>query len=272
VSLAGPPPVPANPLLRLALDLKAERAVSIPFPPGDTRFSPSRTSRFLRDPLPLLLDGYARFGPVFTMRVFHHNVVWVLGPEANHHVLVANADNFSWREGHMSDLLPLLGRRPAHRGRGVPPGLAAGHAPRLPPRADRRLPCAHGGRDGARAGVVAARQPRGPLRVDPPGRAADRDARPLRPQRRRGPPGGAGLRGGPVVLGDGLRPPGPARPGDAVAADGRRPPAPGRPGVRRAGPPGGRGRAPGRPARPPARRHGRGRALACRAGRSATTS
>ncbi len=109
MSLAGPPPVPANPLVRLALDLRAERAATIPFPPGETRFSASRTSRFLREPLPLLLDAYERYGPVFTMRVFHHNVVWLLGPEANHHVLVTGAENFSWREGHMSDLMPLLG-------------------------------------------------------------------------------------------------------------------------------------------------------------------
>jgi cytochrome P450 len=109
VSLAGPPPAPANPLVRLALDLRAERAATIPFPPGETGFSARRTSRLLREPLELLLDAYERFGPVFTLRVFHHNVVWLLGPEANHHILVADADRFSWREGHMSDLLPLLG-------------------------------------------------------------------------------------------------------------------------------------------------------------------
>ena len=109
MSLAGPPPVPANPLVRLALDLKAERAATIPFPPGDTRFSMARTAGFLREPLGLLLDAYERFGPVFTLRVFHHNVVYLLGPEANHHILVANAENFSWRDGHLGDLMPLLG-------------------------------------------------------------------------------------------------------------------------------------------------------------------
>ncbi len=69
----------------------------------------ARTAGFLREPLALLLDAYERFGPVFTMRVFHHNVVYLLGPEANHHILVANAENFSWREGHLGDLMPLLG-------------------------------------------------------------------------------------------------------------------------------------------------------------------
>jgi cytochrome P450 len=61
------------------------------------------------DPLPLLLDAYERFGPVFTMRVFHGNSVFMIGPEANHYMTVSHASNFSWREGHMGDLTPLLG-------------------------------------------------------------------------------------------------------------------------------------------------------------------
>ena len=69
----------------------------------------TRTFGFLRDPLTLLLDAYERFGPVFTQRVFHSNIVFVLGPEANHHLLVSNAKNYSWREGHYGDLMPLLG-------------------------------------------------------------------------------------------------------------------------------------------------------------------
>ena len=43
----------------------------------------------------MLLDAYERYGPVFTLRVFHGNIVFALGPEANHHILVANAQNFS---------------------------------------------------------------------------------------------------------------------------------------------------------------------------------
>src|SRR4051794_10720646 len=31
------------------------------------------------------------------------------GPEANHYVTVSHAQNFSWRDGHMGDLIPLLG-------------------------------------------------------------------------------------------------------------------------------------------------------------------
>jgi cytochrome P450 len=69
----------------------------------------ARTMRFTRDPLNLLLEAYERHGPVFTQRIFHHNVVFMLGPAANHHLLVTHADNFSWRDGHYSDLIPLLG-------------------------------------------------------------------------------------------------------------------------------------------------------------------
>ncbi len=110
MSLAGPPP-PAitNPLARIAEDLRIERRLAVPFPPGHTRLSATRSFRFIREPLPVLLEAYGRFGPVFALRVFHQNVVFVLGPEANHHLLVSGAQNFSWREGHMADLIPFLG-------------------------------------------------------------------------------------------------------------------------------------------------------------------
>src|SRR5436305_15031618 len=57
----------------------------------------------------MLLDGYQRYGPVFTLRLFHSNVVFMLGPEANHYILVSNASNFLWREGHFRDLIGLMG-------------------------------------------------------------------------------------------------------------------------------------------------------------------
>jgi cytochrome P450 len=108
-SLAGPPPVSTNPVLRLTSDIRRERAVKDAFPPGETRPSMRRTRSFANDPLHLLLDAYERYGPVFTLRIFHGNVIFALGPEANHHILVANAQNYSWRDGHMGDLMPLLG-------------------------------------------------------------------------------------------------------------------------------------------------------------------
>jgi cytochrome P450 len=107
--VAPPPPAHTNPFVRMGLDLRAERAATVPFPPGDTRFSIARTMGFTRDPLTLLLQAYERYGPVFTQRVFHQNIIFVLGPEANHHLLVSHAANYSWREGHYGDLMPLLG-------------------------------------------------------------------------------------------------------------------------------------------------------------------
>jgi cytochrome P450 len=110
VALVGPPPLlNAKPLGVLKEDLRDERAATVPFPPGQTRVSLTRTRRFAADPLPMLLDGYERYGPVFTLRLFHSNVVFMLGPEANHYILVSHASNFLWREGHFRDLIGLMG-------------------------------------------------------------------------------------------------------------------------------------------------------------------
>src|SRR5436190_10085023 len=107
--LRPPPPVASNPLVRIAHDVAAERRATVAFPKGWTRFSLRRTTAFSRKPLPLLLEGYERFGPVFTIRILHGNVVFMLGPEANHYMTVSNAANFSWRDGHLGDMIPLLG-------------------------------------------------------------------------------------------------------------------------------------------------------------------
>ena len=106
---SAPPPTTTNPLRVLWGDMRADRAVRVPWPPGETGYSLARMRRFDRDPLGLLLESYERFGPVFTLKLFHHNAVFMLGPEANHYMLVSHAKNFLWREGHMRDLIPLLG-------------------------------------------------------------------------------------------------------------------------------------------------------------------
>jgi cytochrome P450 len=101
-----------NPLRRIAFDLSTERAArssGIPFPPGPMSFSLVRTRRFSQNPLPILLRSYERYGPVFSLRLLHSPVVFVLGPEANHFVTVSNASKFRWRDGSMGDLIPLLG-------------------------------------------------------------------------------------------------------------------------------------------------------------------
>jgi cytochrome P450 len=110
VALVGPPPLlNSSPLSVLLSDLREERAATVPFPPGETRLSMTRTRRFANEPLPMLLDAYERFGPIFTLRLFHSNVVFMLGPAANHYVTVSHASNFLWREGHFRDLIGLMG-------------------------------------------------------------------------------------------------------------------------------------------------------------------
>jgi retinoid hydroxylase len=110
VSLENPPPLNSyNPFVVLAEDVRDERSASVPFPPGDTRPSLARTRRFANDPLPVLLESYERYGPVFTLRLFHANAVFALGPEANHYITVSNASNFLWRTGYYRDLLAFAG-------------------------------------------------------------------------------------------------------------------------------------------------------------------
>jgi cytochrome P450 len=102
-----------NPIARIVAEVRAERTARAMgpegMPPGETSFSLARTHRMATDPLPVLLDCFERFGPVFSVRMLHSLNVFVLGPEANHHVTVSNARNFHWREGGFGELEPLLG-------------------------------------------------------------------------------------------------------------------------------------------------------------------
>jgi cytochrome P450 len=110
MALVGPPPMlNSRPLSVMLEDIRDERSAGVPFPPGETRFSLARTRRFAEEPLPMLLDAYERFGPIFTMRLFHSNVVFMLGPAANHYITVSHASNFTWRDGHFRDLIGLMG-------------------------------------------------------------------------------------------------------------------------------------------------------------------
>lgn len=97
-------------LPKVIADVRRERASHPELPPGETGFNPLRTHRLQRDSLRVLLDCYERYGPLFTLRVFHRLVVFMLGPEANHFVTVAGAEHFSWRRGMFGEqLIPLLG-------------------------------------------------------------------------------------------------------------------------------------------------------------------
>jgi retinoid hydroxylase len=108
--LVGPPPIrPSNPIAILAKDILDERRATVPYPRGETRFDMGRTRRFAHEPLPVLLEAYERYGPVFTLRILHEQVVFMLGPAANHYITVSHASNFLWRESHFRDLAGLLG-------------------------------------------------------------------------------------------------------------------------------------------------------------------
>jgi cytochrome P450 len=108
-----PPPeqMSDNPARRLFDDIRAELQVRRrgSYPPGPQNFDFGRTLRMANDPLPLLLSLYEEYGPVFSLRLLHHPVVFMLGPEANHFITVSDPENFHWRESSFGDLIPLLG-------------------------------------------------------------------------------------------------------------------------------------------------------------------
>jgi cytochrome P450 len=107
--VARPPEMSGNPVRRVVGDLWEEWRERGKFPPGHTDFSWKRTHQIAHDPLPLLLGAYEEFGPIFSLRLLHSRVVFMLGPEANHFVTVAQPENFHWRESSFGDLIPLLG-------------------------------------------------------------------------------------------------------------------------------------------------------------------
>jgi cytochrome P450 len=108
-----PPPkqLSANPVVRVLDDVRAEAKVRSrgTYPPGPQSFSFGRTLQAARDPLPMLLSLYEEHGPIFSARLLHSPVIFMLGPEANHFVTVAHPENFHWRESSFGDLIPLLG-------------------------------------------------------------------------------------------------------------------------------------------------------------------
>ncbi|HEX6665137.1 MAG TPA: cytochrome P450 [Solirubrobacterales bacterium] len=106
---ARPPQMSDNPVRRVVDDIAAEWRGRGRFPPGPGDFSLVRTHQVAHDPLPLLLGAYEEFGPIFSMRLLHSRVVFMLGPEANHFVTVGHPENFHWRESSFGDLIPLLG-------------------------------------------------------------------------------------------------------------------------------------------------------------------
>lgn len=111
VAAARPEPMQIGLLARVAGDVRRERRIRrrAKLPPGSTAPSWSHTSRIIADPLGLMLDHERRFGSVFTIRLLHEPIVWAVGAEVNHQILVSDFDAFQWREGRFADLWPLLG-------------------------------------------------------------------------------------------------------------------------------------------------------------------
>ncbi len=104
--VAPPEPLATNPVRALAGDLFNQVRVRQAFPPGPKDFDVRRTRDFTHDPLPILLSLYERYGPVFSVRVLHRRMVFMLGPEANQFVLVSHPELFHWREGFFGELTP----------------------------------------------------------------------------------------------------------------------------------------------------------------------
>jgi cytochrome P450 len=108
--MQAPPPERPPDLGRVLRDLRDERSIRAPLPPGELGFSLARTQRFQRETLEMLLAYHARYGPVFSFRSLHRRIVALIGPEANHFVTVSGAQNFSWRKGMFGEqLTPLIG-------------------------------------------------------------------------------------------------------------------------------------------------------------------
>ena len=111
--IGAPQPAPLEQRLfhSIADDMRRERRVRrrSALPAGSLAPSWANTRRIISDPLGLLLEHERRYGPVFTIRLLHEPIVWAIGAEVNHQILVSDFDAFHWREGRFADLWPLLG-------------------------------------------------------------------------------------------------------------------------------------------------------------------
>jgi cytochrome P450 len=104
-----PPRMSDNPVRRVLDDVLSERRARGLFPPGPGDFNLRRSRQMAHDPLPILLPLYREHGAIFSVRLLHARTVFMLGPEANHFILVEHPEHFHWREGSFGDLIPLLG-------------------------------------------------------------------------------------------------------------------------------------------------------------------
>ncbi|CAI5465414.1 unnamed protein product [Closterium sp. Yama58-4] len=54
--------------------------------------------KFMKGPIPLIQDAYAKYGSVFTVNVLHMRMTFLIGPEATTHFYKASEDQLSQRE------------------------------------------------------------------------------------------------------------------------------------------------------------------------------
>ena len=108
-TVPAPSRVSHNPVGRMVDDIRTQRRARSDFPPGLPDFDFARTRRMAHDPLSILLPLEQRHGPIFTVRLLHSRVIFMIGPEANHFVTVGHPECFRWRESSFGDLIPLLG-------------------------------------------------------------------------------------------------------------------------------------------------------------------
>ena len=108
-TVEAPSRMSSNPLSRVLGDVVSERRARGRYPPGPSDFDFARTRRMAHDPLSVLLPLEREHGPIFSVRLLHSRVVFMLGPEANHFITVEHPELFHWRESSFGDLIPLLG-------------------------------------------------------------------------------------------------------------------------------------------------------------------
>ena len=184
-NIGDPGPRPPFPAPRaIPADIADERRAARrgTFPPGATRPSFRNTRRFRHDILNLLLEYYQSYGPIFGVRIIFSYNLALIGPEANHFVLVSGRENFAWRNGRLGDLLTLIGDGLLTTDGALPRRRAGDHDAGLPSRSGHRVRRGHARRDGAGGRGADAERDARRLRMGPHAGDAGRDEGPVRLQ------------------------------------------------------------------------------------------
>ena len=109
--VARPRPRRFGALAFVAGDVRQEaRSLRRGGPPGSLDLNLRRTADMNTGRLlGTLLDLHQRYGPVFQTRVLQHRMVFLVGARATAYVLLEHPERFHWRDGHLGQLVPLLG-------------------------------------------------------------------------------------------------------------------------------------------------------------------